>query len=199
MASVRSMAAKFLEPTKRPEGALALRAIRCPYHRARFHFGDLKAFVRDHPGIEAVFTAKDIPGRNCYGVISPFADQPVFAENATRHRGEAVAAVVGEATAVNALEAADFPVVWEELPPLKDIEAALAEQAIQIHNNRPGNILVRGRVVRGDVDKALAEADIVAECAYDTGFVEHAYIEPEAGFARRVGDTVEIQACTQAP
>ena len=31
------------------------------------------------------------------------------------------------------------------------------------------------------------------------GFVEHAYIEPEAGFARRVGDTVEIQACTQSP
>src|SRR5207249_9137728 len=26
-----------------------------------------------------------------------------------------------------------------------------------------------------------------------------AYIEPEAGFARRVGDGIEVQACTQAP
>ncbi|PYQ43015.1 MAG: aldehyde oxidase, partial [Acidobacteria bacterium] len=34
---------------------------------------------------------------------------------------------------------------------------------------------------------------------YETGFVEHAYIEPEAGFARRVGDSIEIQACTQSP
>jgi len=58
---------------------------------------------------------------------------------------------------------------------------------------------VRGRVVRGDVDKALSQADVVVEDNYETGFVEHAHIEPEAGFARRVGDTIEVQACTQSP
>src|ERR1700681_4687064 len=182
-----------------PAGALAVRAIRSPYHRARFHFGDLKAFVRNHPGIEAVFTAKDVPGRNCYGVISKFADQPVFAESEARHRGEAVAAVVGEVAIVEALEVTDFPVSWEELPPLSDIDAALATGARLIHKNRPGNILVRGRVVRGEVDKALDAADAVVEAEYETGFIEHAYIEPEAGFARRVGDQIEIQACTQSP
>lgn len=182
-----------------PAKGLAVRAIRSPYHRARFHFGDLVAFVREHTGIEAVFTAKNVPGKNCYGVIGAFADQPVFAENEARHRGEAVAAVVGEADVVEALEIADFPVTWEELPPLKDIDAALATGARLIHEHRPGNILVRGRVVRGNVDKALDAADVTAECEYETGFVEHAYIEPEAGFARRVGDTIEIQACTQSP
>jgi aldehyde oxidoreductase len=182
-----------------PAKALAVRAIRSPHHRARFHFGDLAAFVRNHPGIEAVFTAKDVPGKNCYGVIGKFADQPVFAEGEARYRGEAVAAVVGEALAVEGLEVADFPVRWEELPPLKNIDDALAAGATLIHENRPENILVRGRVVRGDVDKALAEADVLAECEYETGFVEHAYIEPEAGFARRVGDRIEIQACTQSP
>jgi aldehyde oxidoreductase len=182
-----------------PASALAVRAIRSPYHRARFHFGDLAAFVRDHPGIEAVFTAKDVPGKNCYGVISKFADQPVFAEDEARYRGEAIAAVVGDAAAVEALEVADFPMTWEELPSLKDIDAALAAGARLIHENRPGNILVRGRVVRGDVDKALAAADEVVEAEYETGFIEHAYIEPEAGFARRVGDQIEIQACTQSP
>ena len=182
-----------------PVSALAVRAIRSPYHRARFHFGDLLAFVRDHPGIEAFFTAKDVPGTNCYGVIGKFADQPVFAEDEARYRGEAVAAVVGEAAVVEALEVADFPVSWEELPSLKDLDAALATGARLIHENRPGNVLVRGRVVRGDVDKALDAADIVVEGEYDTGFVEHACIEPEAGFARRVGDQIEIQACTQSP
>ena len=39
----------------------------------------------------------------------------------------------------------------------------------------------------------------MVEGAFETGFVEHAYIEPEAGFARRVGDRIEVQACTQAP
>ena len=182
-----------------PANALAVRAIRSPYHRARFHFGDLAAFVRNHSGIEAVFTVKDVPGKNCYGVIGPFADQPVFAEDEARYRGEAVAAIVGEATTVEALEVADFPVRWEELPPIKDIDAALATGARLIHENRPENILVRGRVVRGDIDKALDAADIVIDAEYETGFVEHAYIEPEAGFARRVGDQIEIQACTQAP
>ena len=182
-----------------PAGALAVRAIRSPHHRARFRFTDLAAFVRDHPGIEAVFTAKDVPGRNCYGVITPFADQPVFPNDEALYRGEAVAAVVGETAAVEALDIADLPVIWEELPPLGDIDAALAAGARLIHENRPENILVRGRVVRGDVDKALASADIVAEGSYETGFVEHAYIEPEAGFARRIADGVEIQACTQSP
>jgi aldehyde oxidoreductase len=182
-----------------PEGALAVRAIRSPYHRARFTFGDLAKFVRDHPGIEGVFTAKDVPGVNCYGVIGKYADQPVFAEVEARHRGEAVAAVVGDAATVEALQIPDFPVVWQELPFLHDIDAALAHGANRIHESRPDNILVRGRVVRGDVDKAFAAASVVAEAEYETGFVEHAYIEPEAGFARRVGDQIEVQACTQAP
>jgi aldehyde oxidoreductase len=90
-------------------------------------------------------------------------------------------------------------VQWDELAPLHDIDAALAEGAILIHKNRAQNILTRGRVMRGDVDQALATSDIVVEADYETGFVEHAYIEPEAGFARRVGDTVEVQACTQSP
>ncbi len=182
-----------------PAGALAVRAIRSPHHRARFIFGDLAKFVRDHPGIEAVLTAKDVPGVNCYGVIGKYADQPVFAEIEARHRGEAVAAVVGDAAAVEALQVADFPVRWEELPFIEDIDEALAPGANRIHENRPGNILVRGRVVRGDVDAGFASAEVIAEEEYETGFVEHAYIEPEAGFARRVGDQVEIQACTQAP
>src|SRR5207344_1921723 len=61
------------------------------------------------------------------------------------------------------------------------------------------NILVGGRVIHGDIEKALAESAVVVEGEYETGFIEHAYIEPEAGFARRVGDTIEIQACTQSP
>ena len=37
------------------------------------------------------------------------------------------------------------------------------------------------------------------EASYETSFVEHAYIEPEAGFAERVGDRVEVQVTTQSP
>jgi len=182
-----------------PAGAVAARAVRCPHHRARFQFGDFAAFVRDNPGLQAIFTAENVPGRDCYGVIPRFADQPVFAHCEARYRGEAVAAVVGDPAVVERLDLARLPVVWEELPPLQDIDAALAPDAPRIHAHREQNVLVRGRVVRGDVESAMAQADIIVEAEYETGFVEHAYIEPEAGFARRVGDGIEIQACTQSP
>ena len=182
-----------------PAGALGLRVIRCPHHRARFQFGDLDRFVNEHPGVLAVLTAKDVPGVDCYGVIPKYSDQRVFAHREARFRGEAVAAVVGEPDALEALDPAEFPVQWEELTPLKTMDEALASDAPRIHDHREGNVLVRGRVVCGDVEKALAVADVVVEGEYETGFVEHAYIEPEAGFARRVGDSIEIQACTQSP
>ena len=88
---------------------------------------------------------------------------------------------------------------WDELPALKNVDEAMATGAPLLHPNRPDNVLTGGRVVCGDVDRALADADFVVEREFQTGFVEHAYIEPEAGFARRVGDRIEIQACTQSP
>ena len=182
-----------------PAGALAVRAIRCPYHRAGFQFGDLAAYVREHPGIAAVLTAKDVPGRDCYSVIPRFADQPVFAHQEARYCGEAVAAVAGDPISVETLDPATFPVVWKELPALHEIDSALASGAPRLHAGRENNVLVRGQVVRGDVDSALCHADVTAEAECETGFVEHAYIEPEAGFAQRDGDRIEIQACTQSP
>src|SRR3989441_1281224 len=182
-----------------PVGALVIRAVRSPFHRTRFRFGDLNAYVAENPGVSAVLTAKDVPGDNRYGVIPKFADQPVFAHSETRFRGEAVAAVVGISVMVERLNITNFPVCWEELPPLMTIDDALAADAPRVHADREENVLVRGRVVCGDVDKALTEADVTVEAEYETGFVEHACIEPEAGFARRVGDMIEIQACTQSP
>ncbi|MGH6893714.1 MAG: molybdopterin cofactor-binding domain-containing protein, partial [Dongiaceae bacterium] len=182
-----------------PGEALLLKAVRSPFHRARFRFGDLDGFLAAHPGIHRVLTATDVPGVNCYGVIPPFADQPVFAEGEARFRGEAIAAVVGEAGAIEALNLSEIPVRWEELPPLASIDAAMADGAPLIHSNRPGNVLTRGRVVRGDVEAGLQQSDVVVESEFETGFVEHAYIEPEAGFARRVGDRIEVQVSTQAP
>ncbi|WP_375461397.1 molybdopterin-dependent oxidoreductase [uncultured Enterovirga sp.] len=182
-----------------PTDALLLRVVRSPFHRASFALGDMTAYLGAHSGLAAILTAADVPGRNRFGVIPSFVDQPVFAERETRFRGEAVAAIVGEADAVAALDLATFPVSWTELPALTTTDAALGDGANLLHEGRAGNILVRGRVVRGDVEAALAGAEVTAEGLFEAGFVEHAPIEPEAGFARRVGDRIEIQACTQAP
>jgi aldehyde oxidoreductase len=182
-----------------PDDTLVLRVIRSPHSHAEFSFGDIEQFWRQHSGIHAVFTSRDVPGKNCYGVHPRTADQPVFAERFTRFRGEAVAAVVGEADAINAFDPNTFPVQWTPLSSLDTPAAAQSPGAPLLHDHRPGNILVRGRVLHGDPETALKQAPITVEAEFETGFIEHAYIEPEAGFARRTGDRIEIQSCTQSP
>lgn len=182
-----------------PKDSLVLRVIRSPHDHAEFSFGDLAQFARENPGIHAVLTSRDVPGRNCYGVHPRSADQPVFAERVVRFLGEAVAAVVGDAFTMASFDPCTFPVAWTPRPALATPAEAEAPGSPAVHDFRPGNILVRGRVIHGDVEKALGEAAVVVEAEYETGFVEHAYIEPEAGFARRVGDRIEIQSCTQSP
>lgn len=182
-----------------PAGALVLKAIRSPHDHARFAFGDLDAFLAERPGLEAVLTAADVPGVNAFGVIPGFEDQPVLADGVARFRGEAVAAVVGTAEAIAALDADEVPVAFEPLPAATDLRAATAADAPLVHAARPGNVMTGGFVARGDPDGALAGAAAVVEDTFETSFVEHAPIEPEAGHAVRIGDTVEIAATTQAP
>ena len=177
-----------------------LKAIRSPFHRASFQIGDLEAFVAGTPGLLKVLTAGDIPGRNLHGVIPDTVDQPVFAEAETRFKGEAIAAVGGEAAAMRLFDISDFPVTWNELPACMTPDESLAETAPLMHANRAGNILMNGLVQRGDLAPGFDHRDaITVEGDFSTGFVEHGYIEPEAGIARRVGNRIEIQACTQAP
>ena len=46
----------------------------------------------------------------------------------------------------------------------------------------------------------LSETLIEAGGEFETPFIEHAYIEPEAGWARRIeGGRIEVAACTQTP
>ena len=182
-----------------PAETLELLIIRSPYSHANFTFGDLVSWQKSQPGIIAVLTASDVPGTNQYCVLPNFADQPVFAENFVRFRGEAVAAVVGTSETISTFKQEEFPVTWEELPAIFEISEATSDSAALIHSDRNGNVLCQGKVTCGDVDSALKSADVVVEGEFTTSFVEHAYLEPEAGFARVVDGCVEIRACTQSP
>ncbi|WP_431300112.1 molybdopterin-dependent oxidoreductase [Tabrizicola sp. BL-A-41-H6] len=177
-----------------PEGALVLKAVRSPYAHTAFIIGDLGAFSA-RPGVAAVFTAADIPGRNAFSVIPPFADQPAIAASPARFRGECVAVVAFEPGTDPDLT--DFPVTFTPLPALTT--PADAETGAPLHANRPGNVLVEGRVRKGDAATALATSAHIVEGQMTTAFVEHAYIEPEAGSAWMDGEILTIRACTQAP
>ncbi len=177
-----------------PEGALVVKAIRSPHPHSDFTFGDLAAYARQ-PGVVAVYTAADIPGRNAFGVIPAFADQPAIAASPARFRGECVAVVALEPGA----DLPAFPVTWTPLPAILTPADAEVDGAALLHETRPANRLIEGRVIRGDAAGALAASAHVVQGSMQTAYVEHAYIEPEAGAAWMDGDTLVIRACTQAP
>ena len=182
-----------------PSDALWLRLVRSPHPSARFTVGDLAPVLARHPGLVRVLTAADIPGANSFGVFPTTKDQPVLADGVVRMRGDPVAALVGAREAVEAFPDGDLPVAYEVLPALSGAAAALAGGAPAIHAEIPGNVLTRGYLERGSVAEGHALAAATASGAFETAFVEHAYIEPEAGHAKRVGDRMEVTACTQAP
>jgi CO/xanthine dehydrogenase Mo-binding subunit/aerobic-type carbon monoxide dehydrogenase small subunit (CoxS/CutS family) len=182
-----------------PQDCLWLRVVRSPHPRARFAIGDLSPLYRRHPGLLRVLTARDVTGNNGFGIYPHIKDQPVLADGEVRYRGEAVAALVGDENSIRAIVDEDLPISWEALEPVATMAAALSPDAPAVQDHKPDNVLIRGQVLKGDVDAGLSAADCKVEGVFETAFVEHGYIEPEAGFACRVGDRIEIHVTTQAP
>lgn len=179
-----------------PHDALWLRAIRSPHARATFTLGDFSDVMRKY-GLVRVFTAADVP-RNGFAIFDD-KDQPVLADGLVRYRGEAVVALVGPRAAVEAVKPEDLPIHYVPEDPVSGVIAAAAPGAPLVQAGKPENVLIRGNVTKGDVAQGFAEAAATAEGLFQTCFVEHAYIEPEAGWALRIGDRIEIHASTQAP
>ncbi len=139
-----------------------------------------------HPGVVAVFTAKDVPV-NGYGLGTP--DQPVLCgpgstsagADVVRFVGDQVALVVAE-TEQAAAEARDLiDIEWQDLPLITDIDAALQPGAHEIVASAPGNVFIRYRIRKGEVSTAWADCDVIIQGEYHTPMQEHAYLQPEAG------------------
>ena len=131
------------------------------------------------PGVHAVITYKDIPGRNLFGLA--VLDQPVLAEDRVRMMGDAVALVAAEDldAAQDALE--KIHVEYEELPGVFSIEDALSDGAPKVHEG--GNLLQHTQVRKGDKDAGYAQSKYIVENTYTTQRVDHAYLEPETSVA----------------
>jgi CO/xanthine dehydrogenase Mo-binding subunit/aerobic-type carbon monoxide dehydrogenase small subunit (CoxS/CutS family) len=180
-----------------PIDALWLKVIRSPYPSARFELLDPGPLLARHPGLR-VLTAAEVP-RNGFGIYPHIKDQPVLADGIVRHRGEAVIGLLGEREAIDGIRDGEVPIEWRPLEPVLGLDAAMARRAPLVQREKPGNLLIDGGLRRGDADAAFEDCAAVAEGCFVTSFVEHAYIEPEAGWARRIGDRVEIHVSTQTP
>ncbi len=163
------------------DGMLHARALRSQYPHARLLNVDTSK-AKALPGVVAVLTADDIPGRKDCGVHE--VDWPVLCYDKVRYVGDAIALVVAETEAISAEALKLIEVDYEPLPVVTGPkEAALPDAPFLHEQHATGNLLKHYHLENGDIAKGFAEADVVIEREYSTQTVEHAFIEPEAGLA----------------
>jgi len=182
-----------------PTDALWCRVVRSPYARASFDMGSCEALFERHAGLAAIYTAADVPC-NRFGVYPDLKDQPVLADGVVRFRGEAVALLVGDALTMESLTDDQLAIEWQPLEALVEIDAALAPGAAPVNPLRDDNVLTRGRLRSGCELPGNGEGAFSASGEFLTAYVEHAYIEPEAGFAEPIANgRIGVSVSTQTP
>ncbi|MFQ5594461.1 MAG: molybdopterin-dependent oxidoreductase [Anaerolineae bacterium] len=148
------------------------------------------------PGVHAVLTAGDIPGEKNHGLV--FNDWPALADGKVRYFGDPVAIVAADAQEIAEQALELIEVEYEPLPVVSSPEAALAEDAPQIHP--AGNLLKHIKVRLGDVEQGFEEADVIVEREYTTPIYEHAFLEPECSIGRIAEDgKIEVIVGSQIP
>jgi CO/xanthine dehydrogenase Mo-binding subunit len=172
------------------EGMLWGSTVRSPHPRARIRSIET-AEALAMPGVLAVLTSDDVPGRKTYGLEIP--DQPVLAWEDVRYQGEPVALVAADHPETARRAAALVAVDYEELDPLVDPEAAMAADAPALHPK--GNVLRHIRIRHGAQDPA---ADVVVTGEYEVGMQDQAFLGPESGLAVPDGEGgVDLYVSTQ--
>ena len=132
-----------------------------------------------HPGVLAVLTAGDIPGKNAIPMIRE--DWTFLAEKKAIYPGEPIAIVVAESSNAALAAREKIELELEELPAILDPEQSLEPGAPQI--NPLGNLLSEHKILSGNLDQGFEESDVIIEGVYETGYQEHAYLEPQGFLA----------------
>jgi CO/xanthine dehydrogenase Mo-binding subunit len=177
------------------EGFLHGKILRSPYPHALIKSIHTEK-ARKLPGVAAVLTAQDVPGRNGFGVV--IADQPVLCSDKVRFVGDGVALVAAESERIAYKALSLIDVEYEPLPAIFDSFEALRADAPAIHGT--SNLLLHNKLRKGDVEKGFSEADIILKRTYKTPFVEHAYLEPDISIALPQPDgTLLVEGPMQAP
>jgi len=183
-------------------GMLWGHTLRSPHAHARIRGIDLSGALT-MPGVHAVLTHADIPGRKTYGL--EFHDQPVLAIDRVRYFGEPVAVVAAEHPEQARRAAERIAVDYEPLVPVVDPELATESEPLHpdrethavdhyLRDPRP-NVVRSMRIVHGDPE---IRGDVVVEGEYELGTQDQAFLGPESGLAVPDGEGgVDIYVATQ--
>ena len=186
--------AKYVADLSIP-GMIEGKFLRSPYAHARIRSIDT-AEAEAMPGVVAVLTSKDLKDIGPYIGRGKNKDQPVIALNRVIFAGQPVAAVAAldRATAEEALT--KIHVDYEELPAVISVEDAMADGAPRLHDFAERNLCAHHELVKGDVEKGFAEADLIVEDEFDFPMIYHYSMEPHTAIAQVDGDGITIWTST---
>ncbi|MBZ6076442.1 xanthine dehydrogenase molybdopterin binding subunit [Microvirga puerhi] len=180
--------AQYIDDIREPDGTLHIAIGQSPKARGRIVSLDL-AIVRSQPGVVAVLTASDIPGKN--DVSPSFGDDPLFAHAEVSFLGQALFAVV--ATTRDAARRAVRHAVVEiaEEAPSITVEDALP---------RDETVLPDYAFGRGDAEAAITQATYRLAGKFRVGGQEHFYLEGQVALAVPGEDgDIHVYSSTQHP
>lgn len=161
-------------------GALVGKILRSRWSHANIHNIDVSAALA-LPGVEAIVTGQDC--LSTFGILPITEDEYALAKERVRYKGDPIAAVaaIDEETAERALSLIKFDV--EELPAYFTPDAASHPDAVDIHENRPGNLLRDQNYELGEVDEGFARADLVSQGSFSSTEINHMQLECNAALA----------------
>lgn len=152
-------------------GMLHAAVLRSPHARARLVRIDLAAAAKA-PGVRAVLGPGD---------LDVLASEPGY-------HGQPVAAVAAETAGLARAALAALDPEWEVLEPLLDPDEAV----------RRGSLVVEPkRYARGDLERGLAEADVVVEAEYRTQSLLHNALETHGSVCVWEGSRLTVYTGTQ--
>jgi len=161
------------------------------------------------PGVVKVFTCFDLKEKHYFPTAGHLwstdeshqdvADRLVLTDR-VRFYGDDIAAVVAEdeVSAAQALRA--IKVEYEEYPFVLDVLDAMKEDAPQLHEDYPNNILKHTTISKGNYEEAIKEPGLIkVEGWYSTPTVQHCHIENFICYAEMEGDRIKVVSSTQIP
>lgn len=178
--------------------ALAARIYRSPYAHAEILDVDVSEALQ-LPGVKGIVTGADCD--KTFGVLPIARNEHPLARDRVRYRGEPVAAVaaIDAETAEKAVRLIRMRV--RELPAYFTAQAALAPDAVLLHEKKPGNLEREVTFDLGDVQGGFAAASLVREATYNCAEVCQNQMEMHAALAHYDGqrDRLTVHASTQVP
>jgi CO/xanthine dehydrogenase Mo-binding subunit/CO/xanthine dehydrogenase FAD-binding subunit len=184
----------------RPVGLLHAAILRSPHQHALIKRIDV-ADVLASPGVVAVVTADDLPGRNYIHHGGPLADRTVLARGKVRYVGEEIAGVAAQTPEQARAALARFKVTYKRLRSVTSVESARRAGAPLVHDENAGNVALAFGQDFGPKPGAGQAAGVSVSGRYTFPRQNHACMETNGVIASwdATSKQLHVWIATQAP